>query len=108
MKPGDGRLIYALPFTSIIDQTIADLEDVFDADSTGEQLTAHHYLEDTITESETDGESYRDGQKALLGETWRTGGTVTTFVQLFETLTGPTSQQSMKLPALEKRGDCCG
>jgi len=101
MKPGDGRLIYALPFTSIIDQTIADLEDVFDADSTGEQLTAHHYLEDTITESETDGESYRDGQKALLGETWRTGGTVTTFVQLFETLTGPTSQQSMKLPALE-------
>jgi hypothetical protein len=36
----------------------------------------------------------------MLAEGWRAGVTVTTFVQLFESLAGPRNQQSMKLPAL--------
>ena len=36
----------------------------------------------------------------MLAESWRSGLTVTTFVQLFESLAGPDNRQSMKLPAL--------
>jgi CRISPR-associated endonuclease/helicase Cas3/CRISPR-associated endonuclease Cas3-HD len=36
----------------------------------------------------------------MLAESWRAGLTVTTFVQLFESLAGPANRQSMKLPAL--------
>lgn len=108
-----GRIVYALPFTSIIDQTAETLQKVFGADSTGRALTIHHHLAETVTvgyESEGDdsGESIDPDQPTdqyardeyLVGESWRSGSTLTTFVQLFESLAGPGNAQSMKLPAL--------
>jgi len=37
----------------------------------------------------------------MLGEAWRDGTVLTTFVQLFESLAGPTNRQGLKLPSLE-------
>jgi hypothetical protein len=42
-----------------------------------------------------------DDVAGMLGESWRAGLTVTTFVQLFESLAGPGNRQAMKLPALK-------
>jgi CRISPR-associated endonuclease/helicase Cas3/CRISPR-associated endonuclease Cas3-HD len=111
-------VVYALPYTSIIEQTreIFEDEDVFGADPKTNEFTVHHYLAETVTylDSEKDmrdGEvDAADGQaetdtgrsKAeLLGESWRSGVVLTTFVQLFESLAGPTNAQGLKLPALQ-------
>lgn len=102
----DGRVVYALPYTSIIDQVAEEAQDVFDTDETGDLLTIHHYLAETLIEQEgADVAEEVDGDELahvaeLLGESWRSGLVVTTFVQLFESLAGPSNSQSMKLPAL--------
>jgi CRISPR-associated endonuclease/helicase Cas3/CRISPR-associated endonuclease Cas3-HD len=104
------RVIYALPYTSIIEQTRETFEDtdIWDADPTKEKFTVHHYLSETITtvdgEEDVDGEPEDDrgpSAAAMLGESWRSGTVLTTFVQLFESLTGPSNSQGMKLPALQ-------
>lgn len=107
-RDGD-RVVYALPFTSIIDQVVDELEDIYEVDTTGRLLTAHHHLSETTIRDE-DAEDNDDAQAddadrnddvaGMLGESWRAGLTVTTFVQLFESLAGPSNKQSMKLPAL--------
>ncbi|WP_181685225.1 CRISPR-associated endonuclease Cas3'' [Halorhabdus salina] len=96
------RIIYALPFTSIIDQVVDELETIYRTDGTGRLLTAHHHLaESTIQDSTDDDEAdLSDDVAGMLAESWRAGLTVTTFVQLFESLAGPKNRQSMKLPAL--------
>ena len=98
------RVIYALPFTSVIDQVVADVEDVYDTTAGSRLLTAHHHLTETTfrdpDDSEADEADLSDDVKGMLAESWRAGLTVTTFVQLFESLAGPNNRQSMKLPAL--------
>jgi len=96
------RVVYALPFTSIIDQVVDEVEEVYRADTTGRLLTAHHHLAETAISGEGDAEraDRNDDIAAMLAESWRAGLTVTTFVQLFESLAGPENRQSMKLPAL--------
>ncbi|WP_144904258.1 CRISPR-associated endonuclease Cas3'' [Halobellus captivus] len=103
-------IVYALPFTSIIEQTREIFEDpnIWGADPAGHALTIHHYLSETVTrtdsevgtngEAETDQRTYAD---AMLGESWRSGTVLTTFVQLFESLAGPTNSQGLKFPALQ-------
>jgi len=39
---GGQRVIYALPFTSIIDQVVDELEEIYETDTLGRLLTAHH------------------------------------------------------------------
>lgn len=92
------RVIYALPYTSIIDQTDAEIRKVFGYAPTDPEYTIHQHLADTrsLTEEAND----LDLQE-LLAEMWRSNITLTTFVQLFESLAGPTNRQSLKLPALE-------
>ncbi|PSP98905.1 CRISPR-associated endonuclease Cas3'' [Halobacteriales archaeon QS_4_70_19] len=99
---GGERIIYALPFTSIIDQVVDEVEEIYDTDTTGRLLTAHHHLAETTIHDEQDAEKadQNDDVAAMLAESWRAGLTVTTFVQLFESLAGPANRQSMKLPAL--------
>jgi CRISPR-associated endonuclease Cas3-HD len=100
------RVVYALPFTSVIDQVVDEVEEIYRTDTTGRLLTAHHHLAETELRGfvddqhadETDIES--DDVAGMLGESWRAGLTVTTFVQLFESLAGPRNSQGMKLPAL--------
>lgn len=98
-----GRVIYALPFTSVIDQVADELTQVFDSDGRDDLLTIHHHLAETVTELEDDGDEGTDKDARLaemVAESWRSGLTLTTFVQLFESLVGPGNSQSMKLPAL--------
>lgn len=98
---GGERVVYALPFTSIIDQVIDEIETIYDTDTAGRLLTAHHHLAETIIEEEDDEKADLDDDVgAMLAEAWRSGLTVTTFVQFFESLAGPKNTQSMKLPAL--------
>lgn len=104
-NPGDGRLVYALPFTSIIDQVATESESVFDVDRVdSDVLTVDHHLSETRvplpgTPEEVPDDTRADAE-AILGESWRSGMVVTTFVQLFESLAGPGNVQSMKLPSL--------
>ncbi|QSG05318.1 CRISPR-associated endonuclease Cas3'' [Halapricum desulfuricans] len=100
-------VVYALPYTSIIEQTRAIFEDpdLWGADPTLSGLTVHHYLSETVVYSEEGGVGdvdNTDGEEAaeLLGEAWRDGMILTTFVQLFESLTGPSNRQGLKLSAL--------
>lgn len=99
----DGRLVYALPFTSIIDQTSGTLQEVFETDPSGNLLTVHHHLAETRTNTANEEEEETDehaSHEVLLAESWRTGLTLTTFVQLLESLAGPRNGQSLKLSAL--------
>ena len=102
--PGDGRVVYALPFTSIIDQVASVSTDVFSVDAHDDLLTVDHHLEETQIPLPEYPETVTDDEKehlaAMLGESWRSGLVVTTFVQLFESLAGPGNGQSMKLPSL--------
>lgn len=101
-------VIYALPYTSIIEQTREIFESkVWGADPSSREFTVHHYLSDTVTEIDTElnpeGSADTDEEvppPSMLGESWRSGVVLTTFVQLFESLAGPTNTQGLKLPAL--------
>ncbi|NLV11154.1 CRISPR-associated endonuclease Cas3'' [Halomicrobium mukohataei] len=100
---GGERIVYALPFTSVIDQVADDLMDVFASDGSDDRLTIHHHLAETLTvlDEERDDETDEDARLAeMVAESWRSNVTLTTFVQLFESLVGPVNSQSMKLPAL--------
>jgi len=87
------RIIYSLPFTSIIDQsfdvfdnvlkTIDDFE-VFKS----EYLLKHHYLSEVFYKTkELDKEKDVDESLALI-ESWESEIVITTFIQLFHTLIG--------------------
>ncbi|ACV48941.1 MULTISPECIES: CRISPR-associated endonuclease Cas3'' [Halomicrobium] len=96
------RVVYALPFTSVIDQVADELADVFDTDARDDLLTIHHHLAETVTklgDPDEDPDEYARLAE-MVAESWRSGMTLTTFVQLFESLVGPSNTQSMKLPAL--------
>ncbi|MFC7059191.1 CRISPR-associated endonuclease Cas3'' [Halovenus salina] len=112
---GTSPVIYALPFTSIIEQTRSQLEDptLWGADPTGRKFTVHHYLSETRTDVDTTSNGEVDDSAAsddssrnyhpaqLLGEAWQSGVVLTTFVQLFESITRPSSKTAMKGAAFE-------
>jgi CRISPR-associated endonuclease Cas3-HD len=113
------RVVYALPYTSIIEQTRETFENskIWGADPTGRAFTVHHYLSETVTDVDTEDPERDDGDAGsgdaeaeddygpsaaeMLGESWRSGTVLTTFVQLFESLTGPSNSQGLKLSALQ-------
>jgi CRISPR-associated endonuclease/helicase Cas3/CRISPR-associated endonuclease Cas3-HD len=104
----DARVIYALPYTSIIEQT----RELIERDSSGgepglgfspfsQKYTIHHHRADTVTTPTGEEPDDTASRTAIaVAEAWRAGLTLTTFAQLFESLTGPRNTQSMKLPAL--------
>ncbi|WP_262181543.1 CRISPR-associated endonuclease Cas3'' [Haloarcula laminariae] len=100
-------IVYALPYTSIIEQTreIFENPELWGADPQQSALTVHHYLSETVVHhdeyADADTAATDDETAAFLGEAWRDGTILTTFVQLFESLAGPTNRQGVKLPALE-------
>lgn len=95
-----GRIIYALPFTSIIDQTEDVFNNIIEQANTSindeNLMVKHHYLADTRVNSGNGPDTDR-----FLGESWRSGWVLTTFVQLFESLLVPSRGQSSKLPSLK-------
>ncbi len=104
----DRPIIYALPYTSIIEQTreIFEDPDLWGADPEKSALTVHHYLSQTLVQhgqfDDTDVTETDEETAMFLGEAWRDGTILTTFVQLFESLAGPTNSQGLKLPALRE------
>lgn len=85
------RIIYSLPFTSIIDQNYEVIEDVLSSlqeycDSPQEYLLKHHYLSNI--EFKKDGEEIESKDAEILLESWETEIVVTTFVQLLQTIIG--------------------
>lgn len=85
------RIIYSLPFTSIIDQNYQVIHDVLSQineypDSKQEYLLKHHYLSNM--EFEKNGEEMESNDAELLIESWETEIVVTTFVQLLQTIIG--------------------
>ncbi len=87
------RIIYALPFTSIIDQNYEVINRVL---STAEGhkknpaacLLKHHHLAEVLAKNYSFGDDYPLDKLMLLVESWESEIIVTTFVQLFETLIG--------------------
>lgn len=82
------RIVYALPFLSIIDQNADVLQDVFKkvqgASPTNDLLLVHHHLADiTYTTEEAE---YEPKEGELLVEGWDSEIVITTFVQFFHTL----------------------
>lgn len=100
--PEDRNIIYALPYTSIIDQVDNEIQSIFNVNPTNTEYTVHHHLSDTRSdprdESETD--SLERRTQSMLAKTWSSDITLTTFVQLFESLVGPTNNQGLKIPSL--------
>lgn len=74
---GHRRIIYAIPYTSIIDQTAAQFRDLFG----GDVVLEHH----SAIEAEKPGAEGRDKARLAM-EDWAAPLVVTTNVQLFESL----------------------
>ncbi|SDD82976.1 DEAD/DEAH box helicase [Natrinema hispanicum] len=100
----DSRLVYALPYTSILDQTASEIQSVFGVSPYSKAFTLHHHLSNTYTGL---GDHYTDADigrspGALHAESWLSGLTLTTTVQLFESLAAPTARQATRVPSLRE------
>ena len=77
---GKKRVIYVIPYTSIIDQTAEVFKNILEAENV---LEHHSGVDYTMPEEEVDPALYR---KALATENWDAPVIVTTAVQFFESL----------------------
>ena len=104
----DRTLVYVLPYTSIIDQTAATIDDLYERANPPADFIIDHYLAETTVsiERELKTEEVDDdamaAAKFFYGNAWRSNTVLSTFVQLFESLAGPTSKQATKLPSLQE------
>lgn len=98
-----GNVVYVLPYTSILDQTADNITEVFDVDPRGSEFTLHHHLSETFSDLGQEKEEADIGRSLgeLHAESWRSQLTLTTTVQLFESLAAPTGRQATKLPSLQ-------
>lgn len=96
------RLVYVLPYTSILDQTASEIQSIFGVSPYSRAFSLHHHLSDTYTNLDHNYTDTDIGRQpgALHAESWRTGLTLTTTVQLFESLAAPTARQSTRVPSL--------
>jgi CRISPR-associated endonuclease/helicase Cas3 len=102
MLGGNKKIIYCLPFTSIIDQNFSSLRELLQTiDSFNKQesqyIIKHHNLSN-IDYKSLDTE-YKNTQAEILIENWDSGIIVTTFVQLLETLIGSRNRMLKKFHA---------
>lgn len=93
-----GKLIIAIPFTSIIDQNYEVYSEVFKNPESSLLLKHHHLAEPKYKEGE---DSIRDvDQSQYLIETWQSSVVVTTFVQLLECLVTNNKSKLLKFSSL--------
>lgn len=109
IKTGDPpRIIYAVPFTAIIDQNFEVYQDVIEANeiqASPSVILKHHHRSDadyrTNTDSEEELTDAAFDRAMMLTERWESEIIATTFVQLFESLLTPTNAQTLKFPNLQ-------
>jgi len=89
-RQGHRRIIYAIPYTSIIDQTAAIFKDLFRG--VGDVVLEHHSAIDT----DKPGQEGRDKARLAM-EDWAAPIVVTTNVQLFESLFAARPSRCRKL-----------
>jgi len=87
------RIIYSLPFTSIIDQTFDVFESVLEQleeypEKRSQYLLKHHYLADIYYQMNNDEQEVNVADSLALIESWESEINITTFIQLFYTLIG--------------------
>lgn len=86
------RIIYVIPYTSIIEQTQAVFEEIF-----GPENVVAHYANVTYRTDENGDLSDRDNRRYLASENWDAPIILTTSVQFFESLFGNRPSNSRKL-----------
>ncbi len=101
------RIVYCLPFTSIVDQNFAVIQKVLETAGTkpdSSALVKHHHLSDATWYGSDEGrereEFYEGDQAQLLIESWKSKIVVTTFVQFLEALLGNRNRMLKKLMQL--------
>lgn len=88
------RIVYALPFTAIVDQVFANVSELLSgagkfSGQEGQFVICHHHLADVkLPHSEVPTEEHAVDEALLLVESWEGECIVTTFVQLLETVVG--------------------
>lgn len=97
------KIIYSLPFTSIIDQNFDSIKDLYNNipdfnKNMSEYIIKHHNLSDVEYSSEY--ENYDRMAAEMLIENWNSGIIVTTFVQLIETLIGSRNRMLKKFNSI--------
>lgn len=98
------KIIYSLPFTSIIEQNYDVLVELlkkldgFEGNSS-RYIIKHHNL--ATIEYESEYRDYKKTEAELLIENWQSGIIITTFVQLLETLVGARNRMLKKFNALK-------
>lgn len=86
------RIIYVIPYTSIIDQTVSQFEEIFGTDAVLPHYSeAPYQLKDESDMDET------DLKRVLAAENWNTPIVVTTAVQFFESLYSNKTSRCRKL-----------
>lgn len=87
---GMDRVIYVIPYTSIIDQNAAVFSDILGA----ENVLEHHFGAEWSADENAEPAAYR---KALAAENWDVPVVVTTSVQFFESLYSNRASRCRKL-----------
>ncbi len=98
---GRSRLVYCLPFTSIIDQNSTVYQDVLEANGLtpdSDLLLTHHHLSDLTYRR---GDEFIEDGADLLVETWQSEIVVTTFYQLLYTFFSSRNANLKRLSALK-------
>lgn len=99
------KIIYSLPFTSIINQNYSSIYSLFKnvpnfKKESSEYIIKHHSLANVDYKSEY--EDYTKIKAEMLIENWNSGIVITTFVQLLETLIGNKNRMLKKFNAFRK------
>lgn len=95
------RIVYSLPFLSIIEQNASEIEKILQAGglrADSNLLLKHHYFADLYYKMGED--EFEPQQAKILIEGWNAEIVVTTFIQLFHTLIGYRNRQLRKFHRL--------
>ncbi|MCH9276343.1 CRISPR-associated helicase Cas3' [Bifidobacterium amazonense] len=91
------RVIYVIPYTSIIDQTVGKFEEIFGSDA-----VLPHYAEAPYQLKDESDMDETDLKRALAAENWNAPIVVTTAVQFFESLYSNKTSRCRKLHNVAK------
>ena len=98
------KIIYCLPFTSIIDQNFTVLEECISNSYRQKPDTSimlkHHYLSDVFYKGKQDYDIEKS--RTHLIDSWESSMIITTFVQFFHTLFGNVNNPLIKFSAMQK------